>query len=221
MFSPPTFRLALRTLALGLIVAHAHAADDADEGAERIDQLKAEARQLRDQAEATFQATEATCYERFMVNRCIDQAKQARLETIRRARELEGEARKLDLAERQRAAAEVMRSNPEVSPVPANPSLPASPSLPTGPTPSPSADAVIAPTTEAERLRAERDQAAEQAEAAARAAQAAKDAERARERSKANEAAAQRAEQAARERARYEERIREYEEKKARDAAGR
>ncbi|MDO9599609.1 MAG: hypothetical protein Q7J47_17985 [Azoarcus sp.] len=207
MSSRPSFRIALRTLALGLIVAHAHAADDTDAGAGRIDQLKAEAKHLRDQAETTFQAAESSCYGRFMVNRCIDQAKQARLDAIRSARELESEARKLELAERQRAAAEVMQTNPGAPLTPASPS--------------PAADAVITPTPEAERLRADRERVADQAETDARAAQAAKDVERARERSKADAAAAQRAEQAARERARYEERIREYEEKKARDAAGR
>lgn len=192
---------------LSLFVTCAHAADDSSAEAARIEQLKAEAAQLRDRAEAHYQTTEADCYARFMVNRCIDQAKQARLEQIRGARVLEAEARKLELAERQRVAAEVSRGSP-AAPLPST-------------IPSPAADAVITPSAEAERLRAERAGVAEQAEADTRAAQTAKDLERARERRQADEDAARRAEQAARERARYEERIREFEEKKARDAAGR
>lgn len=218
MTTRPNSRLA--ALLLSLFVAHAHAADDRSAETARIDQLKGEAQQVRDQADAQYESTEAACYARFMVNRCIDQAKQARLEEIRRARVIEAEARKLELAERQRVAAEVIGAGSAAPPSPAAPDAPLSPATRATPA-APSPDAVIAPNPEAERVRADRARAAEQAEIDARAAQAAKDAERARQRSKADEEAAQRAAQAARERARYEERIREFEEKKARDAAGR
>lgn len=201
------FRIAASALFLGLFVAHAHASTDPAPDAARITQLKAEAKQLRGEAETSFETIEPACYEKFMVNRCIDQAKQDRLTTIRRARALEAEARKLELAQRQRNAAEVMRGNP------------GAPQSATSP--SPANEAVVAPAAEAEALRAERAQAAIEAESGARTLLAARDAERAVERNQAHEAATQRAEQAARDRARYEERIREYEAKKARDADGR
>lgn len=179
----------------------------AEDEAARIDRLKAEGAALRAEAEATYQATEPGCYERFLVNRCIDDAKHQRLETIKRARALEAEARRLELAARQRAAAAETRTTTDA---PLNPA-----------SPSPAGDAQIVPPPEAERLRADREAASERAEAAARAERAAQDAERARARRAAEAEAAARAEQAARDRARYEERIREFEEKKARDASGR
>lgn len=206
MTTSPKLRLAASTLFLSLAASVCHAAADTDDS-DRISRLNDEAAQLRTQAEAKYQAIEPECHTRFLVNSCIDAAKQERLDAIRKARALESEARKLDLAQRQRAAAEAMRENA---------GAPQSASAP-----SPAGDAVIRPQPEAERLRNERAREATTAERDARTARATQDAERASERSKAAEAAAQRAEQAARERARYEERIREYEEKKARDAAGR
>ncbi|AWI76728.1 hypothetical protein CEW83_17150 [Parazoarcus communis] len=203
----PTFRIAASTLLLCLLTPLSQAADSSAADDERASRLKDEAAQLRDQAEATYQATEPQCYERFLVNRCIDAAKQARLDDIRRARALESEARKLELAARQRAADEAMRNNPGAPQQ--------------APATSPAADPTIRATPEAERMRSERSKAAAEAEREAVKARATQDAERAAERSKAQEAAAQRAEQAARERERYDERIREYEEKKARDASGR
>lgn len=179
----------------------------AEDEAARIERLKAEGAALRAEAKATYAATEPGCYERFLVNRCIDEAKHQRLETIKRARAVEAEARRLELAARQRAAAEASRTTTDAPQTAAQPS--------------PSGDAEIVPPPEAERLHAEREAAAQRAEAAARAERAAKDAERARARRAAEAEAAARAEQAARDRARYEERIREFEEKKARDASGR
>lgn len=205
MISSPILRTTTCALLLGLL-APVPLAAEADVTS-RIERLKTEAQQLRDQAEQTYQVTEPGCYDRFRVNACLDDAKKARLETIRQARALESEARKLELAERQRVATEVMKQNP---------GAPQQPALP-----SPAGDARIQPSPEAERLRTERAQRAEQAEIDARAARAAQDVERARARGKADAEAAARVEQAARDRARYEERIREYEEKKARDAAGR
>jgi len=205
----PTFRIAASTLLLCLLTPLAQAADSSavDADTERASRLKDEAAQLRDRAEATYQVTEPQCYERFLVNRCLDAAKQTRLDDIRRARALEAEARKLELGIRQRAAAEAMRNNPGAPQQ--------------APATSTTVDPTISATPEAERMRSERNQASVEAEREAAKARATQDAERAAERSKAQAAAAQRAEQAARERARYDERIREYEEKKARDAAGR
>lgn len=64
--------------------------------------LREQARQLRDTAEARFRAAEPACYERFLVNRCLDQAREARLADIARARALEIEASQLTLARKQR-----------------------------------------------------------------------------------------------------------------------
>ncbi len=171
-----------------------------------IARLKAGGKALRDQAEADYRAAVPGCYERFLVNRCIDQAKQARLEAVQRARQMESEARRLDLAEKQRALA--ARPADAAAPAQVEPAAP-------------SPDAAIAPAPEADRIRAERAGTARQAEVQAGAERAAADAQRARKRAAAEAEAAGRAEQAARDRARYEERIRQYEEKKARDEAGR
>lgn len=208
MISSPTFRIAASALLICLYTPLGHGADDnAVTNSERSRQLKTEAAQLRKQAEAQYQATEPVCYQRFLVNSCIDTAKQERLDSIRRARALEAEARQIDLVERQRAASKAMTDNP---------GAPQSASAP-----SPASDAAISPQPEAEQLRSERARAAATAEHEAGLAQTARDEARRRERDKAAAAAAQRAEDAARERARYDARIREYEEKKARDAAGR
>ena len=95
-------------LACAALPAHAQAQDEAARAAERAraDALAAEGKALRAEAEATYAATVPACYERFLVNRCIDQAKKQRLETIQRARAIEAESRRVTLAERQRAAAE-------------------------------------------------------------------------------------------------------------------
>ena len=80
--APPSARLAL-LLALLLSLAgpaaraqDAASAEDAARAAERqrITELQAQAKALRDEAEATYQATEPACYERFLVNRCIAEA---------------------------------------------------------------------------------------------------------------------------------------------------
>ncbi|MBR0566932.1 hypothetical protein J5J83_12490 [Azoarcus sp. L1K30] len=208
MISSPTLRIAASALLICLYAPLGHGADDnAVTDSERSRQLKNEAAQLRKQAEAQYQAAEPACYQRFLVNSCIDSAKQEHLDSIRRARALEAEARKIDLAERQRAASKAMADNP---------GAPQSASAP-----SPAGNATVAPQPEAEQLRADRARAAAAAEHEADLARAARDETRSRERDKAAAAAAQRAEDAARERARYDARIREYEEKKARDAAGR
>lgn len=207
MSARPAVTLLCLLLTLAAPLAQAADAAGGESDSARSARLKDEAKALRDKAESTFASEEPQCYRRVLVNRCIDQAKQARLETIREARALEAEARKLDLAERQRAAAETGRSRTDA---PMQPSAPSA-----------AGDATVRPAPEAEATRAERASALERAEAEARAGRAARDAERARERSATEAEAARRAEQSARDRARYEERIREYEEKKARDAGGR
>ncbi|NLF53823.1 MAG: hypothetical protein GX576_05390 [Thauera phenolivorans] len=219
-------RLAALLLTLSATLAHPALAAEPQPSAAvqspeaRSEALKDEGRRLRAEAEATYLDTERACYDRFLVNRCIDQAKAKRLETIRRARELEAEARRIDLAERRRLAEErglllapaplERPAEPDFTPAPATASTPPVPA----PIPAP------ASTTEADRLRAQRAAEARAADAAARAAQAERDAERATERARAEREAAARAEAAARDRARYDERIRQYEAEQAKEKAG-
>ncbi|ENO84031.1 hypothetical protein [Thauera linaloolentis] len=190
------------------------AAERAAEDARRTE-LEARAKVLRNEAETTFAATEAGCYRKFLVNRCIDQARQQRLETIQRARALEAEARQIDLAQRQRAAAEVQAAQRTAPPAEAAKPSTDVPTPAATATPVPAPDARIAPAPEAERIRAERARAASEAAAGEQAARAARDAERATKRAETEAEAGARAEAAARDRARYEERIRKYEEEQA------
>jgi len=195
-------------LASTILPAHAQTADEAAHAAERARAaaLEAEGKALRAEAEATYEATVPGCYEKFLVNRCIDQAKKQRLETIRRARELEAEGRRLTLAERQRAVA----AKPASGEVPT--ALPASPALAPA---APSGNAAITPSPAAERIRAQRAEASREAEAASARQRAAQDAERATARRDAEDAAARRARQAEEDRARYEKRLRDYEQEQA------
>ena len=196
------------------------AAQDSADSARMIE-LQAQARALRAEAEATFQAAEPACYKKFLVNRCIDQARQQRLETIQRARALESEAHQLKLEQRQRAAAEAQAaqrdstaggdagaatdtSADEVHTPPA-----------ATVTPLPWPDGRITPDAAAERIRAERARSAAEAEAGAQAARAARDAEKADKRARTEAEAAARAAAADQDRARYEERLRKYEEEQA------
>ena len=201
-------------LASAILPAHAQTEDAAARAAERAraEALEADGKALRAEAEATYEATVPGCYDRFFVNRCIDQAKKKRLETVKRARELEAESRRLTLAERQRVAAEA-GAKAERPLTPATPTaLPAtSPAAVSAPSP----DTRIAPSPEAERIRAEREAATRAAESQAARSRAADDAERAADRRQAEADAASRAQQAAEDRARYDERIRKYEEEQA------
>ena len=201
-------------LATAVLPAHGQTPDEAARAAERAraEALEAEGKALRAEAEATYAATLPGCYDRFLVNRCIDQAKKKRLETVQRARALEAESRRITLAERQRVAAEA-GARAERPLTPAAPSaLPATPATQPG---APSADTRIAPSPEAERSRAEREANTRAAETEAASKRATADAERAAERRQAEEAAAARARQAAEDRARYDERIRKYEAEQA------
>ena len=201
-------------LATAALPAHAQTPDEAARAAERerAEALEAEGKALRAEAEATYEATVPGCYDRFFVNRCIDQAKKKRLETVQRARALEAESRRITLAERQRVAAEAgARADRPLTPAAPN-ALPATPA--TQPA-APSADTRIAPSPEAERIRAQREANTRAAETEAASKRATADAERAAERRQAEEAAAARARQAAEDRARYDERIRKYEAEQA------
>ncbi|WP_248280522.1 hypothetical protein [Aromatoleum aromaticum] len=201
----------LLSLLLAVAAATAGAAEADLEHAER---LRDEARALRAEADDTLRRAEPACYERFLVNRCIAQAKEARLDKIRKARAIEAEANRLELAEKQRQAA--LRGT-----IPPTPPSGAAAPLPAAPPPAaPSVDTQIAPDPAAEATRRERDAQAARDAATARDRQREQDAEKARERSKAEAEAAKRAEDAARDRARYDERIRKREQEKEKEKAG-
>jgi hypothetical protein len=199
-FSHPLFRyvlavgvcLAATAFPLGAVAADEEEA--APKPAERIRQLHDEAGSLRTQAETDYQAAETACYKRFFVNSCIDDAKAERLAAIRRARELEAEAHRIDLAERQRKAAEMAKKAEEHGS-----------DQNTMGVSSPSADVDVTQPR------------SEKAMSSRRAIQSSTASNKARERTKA----ARRAEAAQRDRERYDARIRELEEKKARDEDGR
>ena len=50
----------------------------------RAEKLKSEAAGLRSAADARFNADEIACYERFLVNRCIDEARARRVADVRK-----------------------------------------------------------------------------------------------------------------------------------------
>ncbi|MDT3672736.1 MAG: hypothetical protein ROZ37_20655 [Aromatoleum sp.] len=200
-----------------LFAAFAVAAGAAEGDLERAAALRGDAKTLRDQADDTLRAAEPGCYERFLVNRCLANAKAARLESIRKARELEAEAGRLEVAERQRLAQERGLTAPAAAPAPAAPTEP----KPIAPSAAPSKGAPTgadAAPVDPEAIRRERQIEAERAAEAARAERRALDAEKAREREKAAADAAERAEKARRDRERYDERIREREAEKAEEA---
>ncbi|MBI1906586.1 MAG: hypothetical protein HYS20_10190 [Rhodocyclales bacterium] len=112
------------TLALLLLVhASAFSASPAESAAERARDLRERARTMRASADSNYAITEHDCYSRFLVNRCIDQAKLERLARIREARLMEIEANRLELAERQRVAAEqgLPVTTPPAAPTPEQP----------------------------------------------------------------------------------------------------
>lgn len=195
-------------LACGALPADAQAED----AAARAEALETEGKALRAEAEATYEAAVPGCYDKFFVNHCIDQARKKRLATVQRARALEAESRRITLAERQRVAAEAgAKAKRPVTPATSG----ARPVTPAAAVSAPPADAPAAPSTEAERIRAEREATTRAAEAAAARSRATTDAQRAADRRQAEEDAANRAQEAAQDRARYDERIRKYEEEQA------
>lgn len=194
----------LLALASGGALA-AGAAADANPELERAAQLRDEAKALREQADDTLAAQLPKCYERFLVNRCIAEAKDARLATVSRARALEAEASRTELAQKRRTAAESGRTRSDAPTEAAQPT--------------PEGAFTIQPDPMAESTRRQREADAVRAQEAQQAERKQKDAEKAKARAQAEAEAAGRAEAAARDRARYEERIRQREAEKAKDAA--
>ncbi len=196
----------------------------------RAQALRMQADTLERNAEQRFLHEEAGCYDRFLVNRCLDQARERRLADVREARALNIEARRIEravnLAElealnAQRAAdgrpplgdgfepGEPFDSVPapsadvttKIPPVPAKTDIPIPPDDPA-----------------AVRLRAQREAALREAERAEAAVEAQRDAAAATRRSEEAAAAAVRAEEAEQRRARYDQRIRERELERAAEA---
>jgi colicin import membrane protein len=82
----------------------------------RAEKMREEGKALSDAAEARFSEEEIACYQRFLVNRCIDQARQRRVEVVRKARALKVEADRMDLAEKNRRFAERQAEQADVAP---------------------------------------------------------------------------------------------------------
>ncbi len=165
---------------------------------ERARMLREQAAALRSEAETRFRVAEPACYERFLVNRCLDNARRERLDAIRQAREMEIESRRIELADKRRQAEEAGL----VSGIGAPPPEPAPSTVPSAMT-----------DDEAQALRERRAAEARRAEAQAREERQLRDARRAEERARSAEEAQRRADRAAadaeRRERRFEERSRE------------
>jgi len=95
----PTVSAALCAL---FLAGPALAADEPAPDMARAAALRTEAGTIRDAAEARFIDEEIGCYKRFLVNRCLDQAKERRVLEIRRARQMDLEAGRIELADKNR-----------------------------------------------------------------------------------------------------------------------
>jgi hypothetical protein len=171
----------------------------AETPAQRSVRLQDRAEALQREADATYAADEAACRQRFQVNRCIDEAKARRLQTIRDVRALKAEVHQIELAERRRNA-EAVQARPAAAAA----------------TPAAAAAAGAAPI--AEHIRSERARSTEAKARAQAREQAGKDAARQTERARAEAAAAERAARAAAEREKYDRRRQQYEARQAGEA---
>lgn len=68
----------------------------------RAEKLKSEAASLRGTVETRSREEEIACYERFLVNRCIEEVRARRVADVRKAREMDNEAGRIELAEKNR-----------------------------------------------------------------------------------------------------------------------
>ena len=179
-------------------------ADEESPGA-RSARLQERAEALQREADASYAAAETKCRQRFQVNRCIDEAKAERLQTIHQARALKAEARQIELAERRRNA-EAMQARPAAA-ARTNAADAADAAAPADSTPI------------AQRIRSQRAQGVEARAQEQAKVQAEKDAARKAERGRIEAAAAERAAKAAADRERYDRRRQQHEAKQA-DSAG-
>ena len=79
-------------------------AAESDDILDRARAMISEGEKLREAAETRFRQTEIACYDKFLVNYCLDRARKARNEEISKARELEIGGKRMELAERRRVA---------------------------------------------------------------------------------------------------------------------
>lgn len=207
----------LATLMFALPLAGLARADEAPDLA-RAAALHSEAAAIREAATLRFSDEEIACYARFLVNRCIDQARARRVESIRQARALDTEADAIELAEKNRRFTERMEEQAANAPQKAVERAEQEAKNRA------ESEARLRQLSEkdAERLKNEQDAKTRgmlEAEARHR-----HEAEQARRRADEAAAAAQRAEQARSDREDYDERARKAAEKKAeqekRNAAG-
>lgn len=108
-----SFRLCL--LLLALASAPLGAASQ-DEDRDRARSMRNEARALRAEANRAFEVAEPECYQRFLVKRCLSQARDERLARIRAARALDIEASRLELEVKRREAAASGLAEPATAP---------------------------------------------------------------------------------------------------------
>jgi hypothetical protein len=71
---------------------------------EQAKNLRDQAEQMKNDAEARFTRDDAACYQKFLTNECRDKAKKARSQSIADSRQLESEARAIDRRVRLRDA---------------------------------------------------------------------------------------------------------------------
>ncbi|WP_185957701.1 hypothetical protein [Tepidiphilus olei] len=122
---------------LGLSAVAATVATTDDE----VKRMREEARQLRREADEVVNRARIECQKRFLVNACIDEAHDKRLEMLQKARQLEIQARQLEIERkkeakeaREREQAEKQGTSTEPAPnaptpesaPPADPGVPAS-----------------------------------------------------------------------------------------------
>lgn len=188
-----------RLLPLLLLLATPFVTHAAESDIDRSSRLRAEAKELRDQADTAFAETEAACYQRILVNRCIEQAREARLKQVRESRALEAQARAIDLAEKRRAVEEREQDAAR------------SASQPPSPMPVQATERIES----TDEVQKDRTKAGAAAASDAKSRPSRKDAGKASTRAKAEAEAAKRAEQAERDRARYDERLRKREAEQA------
>ena len=92
---------ALPLILAGLLAAPAAAL--AQEAVESSASLRERAKAMRGAATEGFARTEAACYDRFFVNACLDEAREARTVQMQAARKLEARANRIDRGERIKA----------------------------------------------------------------------------------------------------------------------
>ena len=97
----------------------AHAAPPALRTLEEADAQRARASEIRNQAEKTLTAEQAACYQKFLVNSCLEDAKKKYTNTVIEARQLDQPARdfqrehkraEVEAKEKQRASDNVQRA---------------------------------------------------------------------------------------------------------------